>query len=359
MDFHTEMILGEYDSLLPDLKLLLEFVDKTVKEEIHKSGVFINSCTSRIKTRKSLAGKLELKGFKYKDIYDITDLVGMRVVTYYASDVDRVASMIERVFTVDYENSVDKRRAHNIDQFGYMSLHYICYIPESLYSDPAHPTINKIPFELQMRTALQDVWATITHDTGYKNDVEVPMEQLRRLNRLSGILELADVEFSEIKSSIEQYRRNVKQVVASGDFNEVELNIDSFNEYISINPFKSLNKRIAAINNMDIQDVSFMPYYRVFRRFNFKSLGDIDNLRKENEEDAYQFAMRLFAETDIDIVASTIGVMCLIIVHLLKVGSGVAGLLLVLNEVNGERSSNRRVAERYYKIGHAMGLVKD
>jgi len=358
MDMHNEMLLEAYDNLLPELEVLRDVVDKTIRKEIAKSHIFVNSCSSRIKARKSLEGKLELKGYKYKEIFDITDLFGTRVVTYYASDIDRIASIAERVFKVDYANSIDKRKAHNIDQFGYMSLHYICYIPESLYSDPEFPNLNKIPFEFQMRTALQDVWATIAHDTGYKNDVEVPRSQLRRLNRLAGILELADDEFSDIKSSIEQYRRNVKQVVASGNFDDVELNIDSFNEYIEIRPFDALNKRIASINNMDIQEVSFIPYYRVFKRFGFESLGDIDKLLRENEEDAYQFAMRLFADTDIDILASTIGVMCACFVYLFKADSGAAGLMFVLNEVNGERASNKRLADKYMKIGQNMGLVK-
>ena len=359
MDMHNEMLLEEYDNLLPELQMLKGIIDETIRNEISHSHIFINSCSSRIKTRKSLEGKLDLKGYKYQRIFDITDLVGARVVTYYASDIDRIASIAERVFKVDYENSIDKRKAHNIDQFGYMSLHYICYLPESLYSNPEHPNINKIPFELQMRTSLQDAWATIMHDTGYKNDIEVPKEQLRRLSRLSGILELADDEFSSIKFELEQYRKNVKQIVASGDFNDVELNVDSFNEYIEIKPFKDLNDRIANINNMDIQEVSFMPYFRVFKMFKFTSLGDIEKLRKENEEDAYQFAVRMFAETDIDIVASTIGVMCLCIAYLLKANTGVAGLVFLLKEVNGERPSNARLANKYYKIGQGMGLVKD
>lgn len=358
MDLHAQLLLEEYDNLHPQLEKIQEIIEGVLHEQIKNHHLFINSVSSRVKARESLIGKLELKGYKYKTIHDITDLVGARIVTYYGSDIDRIASILEKVFRIDYENSIDKRRAHKIDQFGYMSLHYICYIPEELFSSPEYPELNKTPFELQMRTALQDAWATIMHDTGYKNDIEVPNEELRRLNRLAGLLELADEQFSDIKQSIETYRKNVKQVVASGDFNDVELNADSFFEYVEIKPFDALNKRIAAINNMDIQDVSFNPYYRVFRRFQFKSLGDIEKLRKENEEDAYRFAVRLFAETDIDIVASTIGLMCISIVSLLKAGSGVAGLMIILDQVYGERPANKRLATKYLSIGQSMGLTK-
>lgn len=358
MDLHAEMILEQYKELIPEYKELKSALENIIKKEVSNSGIFINSFSSRIKTEKSLAGKLELKGYKYKDIFQLTDIVGVRVVTYYSDDVDRIASILEKKFTVDRVNSIDKRHILNVDQFGYMSLHYICYLPEELYVSEKNQNINKIPFEVQVRTSLQDAWAQIMHDIGYKSDVEVPKALLRRLNRLAGLLEIADEEFKSIRQTSDEYRKGVKQIVKTGKFDDVDFNIDAFNEYININAFRELNRRIQSINNMDVQEVSFAPYYRFLKSMGFKNLGDLDKFRRENEEDAYQFALRLFADTDLDIIASTVGLMCLCIVSLFKLGSGLAGLNIMLNAVNGERPSNERVAQKYLKIGQAMGLVK-
>ena len=358
MDMHAEMIFDQYRELMSDYQALKVAVENIIKKEVTSSGVFINSYSSRIKTESSLMGKLELKGYKYKDIFDLTDILGARIVTYYSHDVDRIATILEKKFEIDRENSIDKRKLLNVDQFGYMSLHYICRLPESLYSDPKHPNINKIFFEVQIRTSLQDAWAQIFHDIGYKNDVEMPRAILRRLNRLSGILEMADDEFNRIKEDSDLYRKNVKQIIGDGKFDDVEFNIDSYKEYVEIDSFEPLNMRIRSINNMDIQEVSYIPYYSFLKQLGFKTLGDVDKFRRENEEDAYQFALRLFEGTDLDIAASTIGLMCLIIVHLFKRGSGLAGLNIMLNSVNGERPSNMKVAQRYFQIGQAMGLVK-
>jgi putative GTP pyrophosphokinase len=50
------------------------------------------------------------------------------VITYYSSDVDRVADIVRREFSVDRENSIDKRAVLDPDRFGYLSLYYVVSI---------------------------------------------------------------------------------------------------------------------------------------------------------------------------------------------------------------------------------------
>lgn len=75
----------------------------------------------------------------------------------------------------------------------------ICRIPESSYSHPGHPELNRIRFEVQMRSILQHAWANMNHDTGYKSGVEIPRVYMRNMSRLAGMLELVDDEFSRIR----------------------------------------------------------------------------------------------------------------------------------------------------------------
>ena len=345
LDQHAQELLGQYESLLPVYKQIEQVVPAKIKAFLDEAGIIVAALEHRIKTKESLAGKLELKGGKYRDIFDITDLVGLRVITFYIDDVDKVASVLERLFEIDWENSIDKRKAHEIDSFGYLSLHYICRIPESSYKDPEHPEINRIRFEVQMRTVLQHAWANMNHDTGYKSGVEIPKVYLRNLSRLAGMLELVDDEFSRIRSELADYRRNVQKLVASGNLEEVQLDGDSFKSYLQIGPFDALSKRIASINQAEIQPVDLSPFLALFKAMGFKTLGDIASLIKDYSDAAYQIACFQMGITDLDIVSSSVAPQNLCTAYILKNGGGRAGLKLMLDSLNGPSEGNEFMAD--------------
>ena len=344
LDTHVQELLGQYRALLPVYEQMAAVIPEKLKEFFAEAGIIVAAVEHRVKTEDSLTGKLKLKGGKYHDIYDITDLVGLRVITFYVDDVDKVASVLERLFESDWENSIDKRKVHEIDSFGYLSLHYICRIPESSYSDPEHPELNKIRFEVQMRTVLQHAWANMSHDTGYKSGVEIPKVYLRNMSRLAGMLELVDDEFSRIRHELSDYRRNVQKLVASGKLSEVELNGDSFKSFLSIHPFDPINRRIASINQAEIQDVDLSAFLPLFKTMGFTTLGDIESLMKEYSEAAYQIACFQMGITDLDILASSVGPQNLCTAYILKNGGGRAGLKMMLDILNGPSDGNESMA---------------
>ena len=345
LDPHAQELLSQYNHLLPVYTQMEKVIPERLKGIFDDAGIIVAALEHRVKTEDSLAGKLQLKGGKYKDIFDITDLVGIRVITFYIDDVDKVASIVERLFDVDWDNSIDKRKAHEIDSFGYLSLHYICRIPESAYSDPEHPELNKIRFEVQMRTVLQHAWANMNHDTGYKSGVEIPKVYLRNLSRLAGMLELVDDEFSRIRRELSDYRRNVQKLVASGNLSEVPLDGDSFKSYLQIGPFDALSKRIASINQAEVQSVDLSKFLPVFKAMGFKTLGDIDKLVKDYSEAAYQIACFQMGVTDLDILSSSVAPQNLCTAYILKNGGGRAGLKLMLDALNGPSDGNGFMAD--------------
>lgn len=346
MDLHTEMLLEEYRGAIPVFEKMEAEVVGTLREALQRNGLIVMAIESRIKTEESLAGKLALKGAKYATLSDITDVLGARIVTFYTDDVDRIAAMVEQLFEIDWKNSVDKRMLHQLDSFGYNSLHYICKMRGYEYR-----------FELQLRTTLQHAWASINHDIGYKTGVEIPREYLRRINRLAGILEMADDEFSRIRTEITDYRRRVQQLVQNGKLDDVQLDGDTFNSYLQVRPFDALNKRIAAINQAEIQEVPLMRYLRVFVAFGCKTLGDVQRLVKQYSEDAYRLARHQLGNTDLDIISSGVGVQNICIVCILAMGGGKLGLVRFFDAINGHNTQNEAIAELTYEQAKNIQLL--
>jgi len=337
LDPHGEGLLQQYRELLPTLETMAKNAYDMLRRAIRQQGIYVTAIEYRVKTEQSLAGKLERKGHKYKTIYDVTDLVGLRVITFYTDEVDKVAAIAKRVFEVDWKESVDKRKLHQLDSFGYNSLHYICRLKDATPEQPR--------FEIQMRTALQHVWSTIEHDTGYKGEVKIPHEYKRQFSRLAGMLELVDDEFSRLRIVLTDYRRQVQTLVKSGHLDDVSLSSDSFRSYLDLKPFDRLNRRIAAVNQAEIFPVSVMHYLPILESFGLETLGDVQQFIDENSDDAYQLALSQLAVTDLDILSSGAALQYLCLVYVLKHDGGRYGLKSIYDEINGVDSANERLAD--------------
>ncbi|WP_343980279.1 DUF6119 family protein [Pseudonocardia aurantiaca] len=167
----------------------------------------VHSVTSRVKSKTSIMRKLE-RSDRSREFGDITDVLGIRVVTYFPDEVDAIGNLIEREFEVDIDNSIDKRTLLDPDRFGYLSLHYVLQLDAGRSALPEYSGYKGLKFELQIRSILQHAWAEIEHDLSYKPSVSVPSEIKRRFSRLAGLLELVDAEFLGIRNEIDRTSRS-------------------------------------------------------------------------------------------------------------------------------------------------------
>jgi len=338
---HGEALIQQYRERLPLFSQLSQQVYGLLCEVFREQDIELNSVEYRVKTEESLVGKLERKGDKYHTLYNVTDLVGLRIITFYTDDVDKVAAIVKGLFVIDWDNSVDKRKLHQLDSFGYNSLHYICRLKEGPLSD--------IPFELQIRTALQHVWSAIEHDIGYKSSVKLPPEYRRQFSRLAGLLELADCEFGRLRITMSEYRRQVQSLVKNGQLDDVSLSIDSFRSFLELHPLDRLNQRIAAVNQAEIFPVSLLPFLKVLETFHLETLGDVQRFIEENSEEAYQLALSQLAVTDLDILSESVGMQYLCLVYSLKHGGGRAGLKFIYDTIFGKNENNQVLADMIIK----------
>ena len=378
LDLHGQLLMEQYHERLAVYQRLALVAEEALRQALKKQHVAVIALEHRVKTESSLAGKLELKGAKYHTLDDVTDIMGMRVVTFYSDDVDKVAAIVNEIFQVDWNNSVDKRKLHRLDSFGYNSLHYICrlrppqatpsalkgatIVPALVTNEAPSGTVGgtsgalyAFPFEIQMRTALQHVWSTLDHDTAYKDGgVNIPREYQRQFGRLAGMLELVDDEFSRLRNVLTDYRRQMLALEASGQLDKVDLNSDTFRRYLEAQPFARLNKRIAAINQAELYPVPMMPFLRVLQKLGFETIGEVNRLIEEHSDDAYRLAVSQLGTTDLDILSENIGLQNLCFVYVLKRGGGPAELCQIYDWLNGSDTGNMTLANGLFEQARTL-----
>ena len=206
-------ILGEYDaahSLYSDFAYECESL---IKRLLTVKGYQVHSVTSRLKERSKVEEKLKREGKEYQKLSDMTDVVGVRVITHFEDEVDRIGTLVEEEFDIDRGRSVDKRQLLEADRFGYLSLHYVCSLNGHRLKLAENNRYARLPCEVQIRTILQHAWAEIEHDLGYKPGNTVPKPVRRRFSRLAGLLEIGDQEFRSIRDELREYEDHVLEEI--------------------------------------------------------------------------------------------------------------------------------------------------
>ena len=198
-----------------------------------QAGIAYHVVEGRAKPVESFATKISRPGKKYDDpLSEVTDLAGLRIVLLYLDDVTPVINIVRQDFAVDEDRSVDKGAIVPPEQFGYQSVHLIVTLDDKRRLLPEWRTFSAMTAEIQIRTVLQHAWAAISHKLQYKNESEIPRRLKRRLYRLSGLLELADEEFLDLRKEQEELRSEIATAI---DRQEPDVEIDrlSLIEYLN------------------------------------------------------------------------------------------------------------------------------
>lgn len=153
------------------IKMLETQLDILIKEyEFKYEYNPVEHIKSRIKSKESAFEKLEKKGYEV-NLKNFTryvhDMIGIRIVCSFLSDVYSVVDMIKtsKQFKIKEERDYIK----NPKDTGYMSYHLIVLVPIHLSN-----RIEYIPAEIQIRTIAMDFWASLDHKIQYKFEGKVP-----------------------------------------------------------------------------------------------------------------------------------------------------------------------------------------
>jgi predicted RNase H-like nuclease/ppGpp synthetase/RelA/SpoT-type nucleotidyltranferase len=185
----------EYAESWPALRAATDSYVDLVTSILDEAGINYLTVTGRAKSVSSFAGKAGrmVDGVRlYADpLREITDQIGLRVITYVHSDVQAVVDLLEDQVVVHDDRDLGRETASE-GRFGYASRHLLIGVEGMAQA------------QVQIRTVLQHAWAEFEHDIRYKGTI--PAEHVpdfdRRFTLAAGLLELADREFSTIRDRL-------------------------------------------------------------------------------------------------------------------------------------------------------------
>jgi predicted RNase H-like nuclease/ppGpp synthetase/RelA/SpoT-type nucleotidyltranferase len=185
-----------YTATRPALEGATDRYLAVVKTLLDDAGINYLSVTARTKTVESFAAKAD-RAVDGQRLYtnplaQITDQIGLRVITYLRDDVTAVADLLSDELRLLDDRDMGQETASE-GRWGYASRHLLIAVDGE-----------QQPASIQVRTVLQHAWAEFEHDIRYKGSIsEDDAPDLdRRFTLAAGLLELADREFSGIRERL-------------------------------------------------------------------------------------------------------------------------------------------------------------
>lgn len=124
----------------------------------------------------------------------------IRIITYFEDSVSKISDVVRTEFDVDSQLSLDKKKVR-VDSFSYKHLQFFAALKPARQALTEYRRSGNKKFEIQVCSMLQDAWAGIEKELGYDN-ASFPEEMKRDFYRVGALLEMADLEFLKIRSTL-------------------------------------------------------------------------------------------------------------------------------------------------------------
>jgi GTP pyrophosphokinase len=201
--FDISKVRSSYANLRPTAQRLLDCLTEQLVTLIAQHNIALAvPIESRVKTLESIEDKFERKAGSLKEVVDLNDLVGVRLILLFKKDLATLHDLVDTTFDVVERSDSDDLPA---SQFGYQSTHFVVRIPKEWLKIPSYADLGELKAELQVRTLAQHMWAAASHKLQYKREGSVPPPIRRTIHRVSALLETVDLEFDRVLSERDQY----------------------------------------------------------------------------------------------------------------------------------------------------------
>jgi ppGpp synthetase/RelA/SpoT-type nucleotidyltranferase len=159
------------------------------------------SIQSRVKEVDSFIKK-SIKKNSRNPLVEITDQIGIRIITTYQHEIDEIDKLIIQKFNNPHrENKLHSLRPNEL---GYLGIHFEVPVYESLQElgKLEDDLYNDVTCEIQLHTKAQNLWANISHQLSYKTTNDPNIKVKRSIYRLISLIEIFDSEVNIAKTTI-------------------------------------------------------------------------------------------------------------------------------------------------------------
>jgi len=199
-----QLLRTDYEQLAPLANRYVLALQEQLEQLLLANGLTLGvPIEHRIKTWQSISNNMERRNLTLKNIRELDDLIGIRLILLFKRDLATINKLIADTFEVIRQE--DKATRLDDTQFGYQSVHFVIKLPKEWLEIPSFRDFSQLHAEVQVRTLAQHIWAAAAHKLQYKQEDSVPRPILRSIYRVSAILEIVDLEFERVLQERESY----------------------------------------------------------------------------------------------------------------------------------------------------------
>ena len=196
-DKELEGLILKYTAALKTLETQISIL---LQDYEHKNNYNpVEHIKSRIKSYDSATKKLISRGYELttKNIEEhVHDMVGLRIVCSFLSDVYKIVELIENSDQITVYNKIDY--ITNPKDSGYSSYHLLVYVPIYLING-----VHLVPAEIQIRTVAMDFWASLDHKITYKFKGEIPEEIKEGMHKCAEDIHTLDQKMLKLNNEMQ------------------------------------------------------------------------------------------------------------------------------------------------------------
>lgn len=199
MKQEDRLFYGEYAPKLKEIEQLLMNEIQLMLDSISTDSetALAEHIKCRVKSAESLREKLkrlDLEETAECALRNLSDLVGVRVITHFVGDIYTVLELIKQ--NDHWQIKTVKDYIANAKPNGYRSLHVLLTLPFGVNG------IDTINVEIQLRTIAMDCWASLEHQLKYKKNINNTALIVDELKRCADEMASTDLSMQTIRDLI-------------------------------------------------------------------------------------------------------------------------------------------------------------